>query len=438
MIVIALAALILAAQGSAPPPASPPASEARLSAPDLFVLADEARATRSYDDAAKIYEALLSDADLDVRVEARFRLAMMRAEQGRYADAAVGLRHVLDTKPDALRVRLELARVLEALGDEAGARRALRQARAAGLPADVAITVDRFDLALRSRRRFGGSVDVAIAPDSNINRATRARTLDTAIAPLILSDDARAQSGIGLRLGGQAYGRFNVGDRLALVPRVAAQASLYRDQRFDDVTGTALVGLEWRIGRDRLTPAVGAGRRWYGTRRYAASATGAFDWLHTAGDRAQLLVHGGIARTNYQLNDLQNGYLFDASASWDAAVTTTAGWGASLSGYRQTARDPGYALVSGSIGFLAWRDLGAWTLTATTGLSRLEGDRKLFLFADRRKEWLVRAGVAVTARDLTVAGFAPVFRLNLERNRSSVDLYSYRRIAVDVGIIRAF
>lgn len=435
MIVTALAALMLATQTPGPPPS---ASETRLSAPDLFLLADQARAARRDDDAARIYEALLNDADLDVQVEARFRLAMMRADQGRYADAASGLRRLLDAKPDALRARLELARVLEALGDEAGARRALRQARAGGLPADVAITVDRFDLALRSRRRFGGSVDVAIAPDSNINRATRARTLDTAIAPLTLSDDARAKSGIGLRLGGQVFGRFDVGDRLALVPRGVAQASLYRDRQFDDVTGTALVGLEWRSGRDRLTPAIGVGQRWYGTRRYAASATAALDWLHPAGDRAQLLVHGGIAQTTYQRNDLQNGYLIDASASWDAAVTATSGWGASLSGYRQTARDTGYALASGSVGLLAWRDVGAWTLTATTGVSRLEGDRKLFLFADRRREWLIRAGAAVTARALAIAGFAPVIRLNLERNRSSVGLYSYRRIAVDVGIIRAF
>jgi hypothetical protein len=436
MITAFLAVLTVAAQ--ALPPVTAGERITRLSAPDVFVLAGEARTAGRFDDAAALYEALLNDADADVRAEARFRLAMMRADQGRYADAATGLRRLLDDKPNAIRARLELARVLAALGEDAGARRALRQARAAGLPDDVAMTVNRFDLALRSRRQIGGSLDIAIAPDSNINRATRARTLDTAVVPLTLSDDARARSGIGLRLGGQGFSRFDLNDQLSLVPRIAAQASLYRDQRFNDGTGSALVGLEWRSGRDRLTPAVGVGRRWYGGRPYADSTTAALDWVHPVGTRAQLLLHGGAARTRYRLNDLQDGALFDLSAGWDAAATPTSGWGLSLSGYRQTARDPGYAVASGGIAALAWRDLGRWTIAATSGASRLRGDQQLFLFADRRREWLLRAGAAVTARSLAIAGFAPVFRLNLERNRSSVGIYSYRRIAVDIGIARAF
>lgn len=436
----------------APPPPPPPAfaamaQEARplteqrvadLSAPDVFTLADQARTAERFDDAATLYEALLNDADADVRAEARFRLAMMRADQGRYADAAIGLRRLLDDRPDAVRVRLELARVLAAMGEDAGARRALRQARAGSLPDDVAATIDRFDLALRSRRKVGGSLDIALAPDSNVNRATRARTLDTSVAPLTLSDDARARSGLGLRFGGQSFIRLNLGDRLSLVPRVAALASLYRDTQFNDASGTALVGLEWRRGRDRLTPALGAGRRWYGGLRYADSTTAALDWLHPIGGKAQVLLHGGIAQVRYRRNDLQDGALYDASAGWEAAATPTSGWALTLSGYRQTARDPGYAIWSGCVGSLAWREFGRWTVTATAGVSRLKGDGRLFLFTDRRREWLLRAGTAVTARSLAVAGFAPIVRLNVERNTSSVGLYSYRRVAADLGIVRTF
>lgn len=258
------------------------------------------------------------------------------------------------------------------------------------------------------------------------------------MAPLTLSDDARARSGLGLRLGGQAFIRLRLDDHLALVPRIAALASLYRDQRFSDASGTALMGLEWHRGQDRLTPAIGTGRRWYGMRRYADSTTAALDWLHPVGSRAQLVLHGGIARTRYRRNDLQDGGLYDASVGWEAAATPSSGWAITLSGYRQTARDPGYAVWSGGIGSLAWREFGHWTLAVTTGISRLEGDGRLFLFADRRREWLLRAGASVTARNLAVAGFAPTIRLHLERNRSSVGLYSYRRVAADIGIVRTF
>ena len=67
------------------------------------------------------------------------------------------LKALLDEKPSAGRPRLELARLLAAQGDEAGARRELRRAGAAGLPDDVARVVDRFATALRSVRPIGGA-----------------------------------------------------------------------------------------------------------------------------------------------------------------------------------------------------------------------------------------------------------------------------------------
>ncbi|KAK0350275.1 hypothetical protein LTR94_029687, partial [Friedmanniomyces endolithicus] len=108
-------------------------------------------------------------------------------------------RALLDEKPEVLAARLELARMLAAIGREQEARRELRQAQASGVPDEAAAMVDRFARALRSQKRLGGVFEIAVAPDSNINRATEARILDTVIAPLTLSDDARARSGAGLR-----------------------------------------------------------------------------------------------------------------------------------------------------------------------------------------------------------------------------------------------
>lgn len=137
----------------------------------------------------------------------------MFADAERWQDAAIAFRALLDEQPNAPRVRLELARALAAIGDDGGARRQIRQAQAAGLPPEVAVTVGRFDRALRSRKPWGGTFELALAPDSNINRATQARVLDTIIAPLTLSEDARAQSGHGVRLAGQATYRPRQGSR---------------------------------------------------------------------------------------------------------------------------------------------------------------------------------------------------------------------------------
>jgi len=35
-------------------------------------------------------------------------------------------------------------------------------------------------------------------------------------------------------------------------------------------------------------------------------------------------------------------------------------------------------------------------------------------------------------------GFAPVTRFSIERNRSSIEFYDYRRTRSEVGVVRAF
>lgn len=410
---------------------------AHLAAPDLFALAQQAQSAARTADAAVIYTALERDADADVRAEARFRHGMMFADLRRFAAAAALFRALLDEKPDAVVARLELARMLAAMGEQATARRVIRQAQASGLPDDVALTVDQFAQALRSARRLGGSIQLALAPDTNINRATQARTLDTVIAPLTLSSDARARSGLGLQLAGQGFARLDLTDRLAVLPRLAGFGTFYRASAYDDVSGSALVGLEWRQGRDRVSPSIGQTWRWYGNTAYARTTTVAVDWLHPVGTRSQLSVHGGAARTSYQRNALQDGALYDASVDFERALTSRSGVGLTLSGYRQTARDPGYSTVSAGASAVAWRDVGKVTLVATTGVYHLDGDARLFLFADRRREWLFKESLIGTFRQLKVAGFSPSVRLVVEQNKSTVGLYDYRRTAIEFGITRA-
>jgi len=225
-----------------------------LGQPDQLL--DLARASVRVLEPALAVEAEREERDEpEVRAEARFRLGMMLADQKRYTDAAVTFRALLDEKPNAARVRLELARVLALMGDESGARKQLRQAQAAGLPPQVAVVVDQFANALRSRKTLGGWVEVALAPDTNINRATDAKVLDTVIAPLTPSKDARAQSGLGFKLSGQGYARVRLGSSLSLLPRLSGSGVVYRQSQFNDISTSAQFGLEWLKGKDRWQPA---------------------------------------------------------------------------------------------------------------------------------------------------------------------------------------
>jgi outer membrane protein len=408
------------------------------SAARIFAIAADLESAGRADEARTLYQALAKDPDPEIRAEARFRHALLLDRLGKKREAAVQLRALLDEKPDAARVRIELARLLTEIGDESAARRELRQAQAAGLPPQVAQAVDQFANALRSRKPIGASLELALVPDSNINRATDSETLDTIIAPLELSRDAREQSGIGVRAAGQAFVRVPLGDRLSLLPRISAQGEIYRQHRFDDVSGSALIGLEWSPGRERIRPSAGATFRWYGGELYARTATFSLSWQHPLDRRTLLDTTLTVAPTDYLQNDLQDGMLLNASLSAEHAFTPRSGGSVSLSATRQTAEDPGYATAAGGINLLYWRELGRTSAFVTAGLRRLEGDERLFLFPDRRREWTYSLGAGATVRALQYRGFAPVVRVEWERNRSTVGIYDYRRLAATVGITRAF
>ncbi len=207
-----------------------------LSASQLFKLADEARARRDFAMAEAAYRALAQDQNIEIRTEARFRLGMMLADDlQRHQAAAIEFRRILDEKPNTARVRLELARMQTMLGNLGAARKELRAAQAAGLPPAVEQLVRFYSNALNARKPLGGSIEVTLAPDSNINRATRSDTLGTVIGDFALDEDAQAKSGIGLDLQGQGYFRLGIEADTDLLVRASSSATLYRESEFNDI-----------------------------------------------------------------------------------------------------------------------------------------------------------------------------------------------------------
>lgn len=409
-----------------------------ISGAQLFALADARKTAGETVDALVIYEALARDADADIRAEARYRRGLLLADMGRYFEAAVTFRALLDEKPDVLVARLELARMLAAMGREKEARRELRQAQASGVPDEAAAMVDHFARALRSEKRIGGVFEVAAAPDSNINRATEARTLDTVIAPFTLSDEARARSGTGLRSMTQVFGRIPVTDGWAVLPRGAVQGSVYRQSQFNDVSASALMGVERRGERNRFTASIGQTWRWFGNEPYAQTSALVFDWARSMDARSQLITSYSISEARYDANALQDGTLYDLSAGYERALSARSGVSVSTSVTRQDAVDPGYATWAGGLTLGGWRETPWGTAFASAGLRRTQGDERLFLFPEKRREWLVTGRVGMTFRTLTAYGFAPTVRVTLERNDSTVGIYDFRRIAADIGVSRAF
>lgn len=410
----------------------------RLRPDQLLAFAEMAESKGDIRTAAAAYDQLSHDPNSNIRNEARFRKAKLLEARGQLASAAFLLRQVLDEKPAATPVRLELAGILDKLGDKEGAWRQVRAAQAAGLPPAVARLVDRYSQALRAQKPFGASVEVALAPDSNINHATQSETLSTVIGDFHIGDEGKAQSGIGISLSGQAYRRLPLGRATSFLCRLSGSGNLYRKRQFNDIVLDLGCGPEFELGASRLNAEVGATQRWFGQASYMRSARIGAVGTAPVGRKTQVRVSVSSALVDNQVNKLEDGKDFAGQVSVERALSPTLGLAVTGSAMRESLRDPGYSTTSWRLGLLGWKDFGRMTLTADAEFGRLSADDRLALFPDKRHERYSRMSLGATFRRLEFHGFAPVARLSFERNRSSIAFYDFRRTRTELGFERAF
>lgn len=434
--------LLMAAAPAWASPATPDNTPSRFvqlgSASDVLAIAEEAFRRGDTAAAEIAFRALLEDPKPEVRAEARFRLAKMIAAAGRTSEAAVLLRRILDDHPGAAPARLELAALLNRMGHQDSALRELRALRATDLPPNVARFVDRWSASLQSSKLFGVQVELALAPDSNINRATRSDTLSTVIGDFTFDEDSRRKSGVGIAARGWGHYRLSLGKDLNLVARASADLNLYRHKDFNDISTELSVGPEFRLLDTRFTLEAGLGQRWYGMKPYQRQLRLSGSATRSLGATSQLRIDASLRWSNNAVNDLQDGRGFTVGARFERALSQTTSIAANLVTDRFEARDDAYSTRSWAAGVTAYRDLGRMTVSLGAEIGHLEADERLFLLPDAREDRLTRFSLGAVFRQLTVAGFAPMTRIIVERNRSSVEFYDFKRTRTEFGVSRAF
>ncbi|MBP7952472.1 MAG: hypothetical protein KAZ17_03200, partial [Sphingorhabdus sp.] len=240
----------------------------RFTGAQLVAAAEAAIAQRDFANAAPLVEALGQAPDY--KFQHRFLKGFIAAETGDIAAAETAFRKILADDPKQTRVRLELARIMLMKGQEGAANYHFRLAQQdKDLPEEIRQTVSSIRSIIRSKRKWNLNFDFGIAPDTNINSATAAETVNINFGPtqvpLTLNDDARKKSGIGQTAGLSAGLRLKASEALAFI--------IYTDFRGVNYEGKSVDNFQLQLGAGpelRLSPssslsvqAIGE-QRWYG------------------------------------------------------------------------------------------------------------------------------------------------------------------------------
>jgi hypothetical protein len=443
---IIVAGLLAASSTAAPLAAAPcPATgpcTVRLSAEQVLHTAEKLVLERKFTEAGPLIAALENAPQYKMQRE--FLIGYVDAETGDL-DGAIGqFRTILRDHPEQTRVRLELARALMLKGQDFSAEHHLRlAAKDQGLPPEVAATIRSQRGVLRDRRTWHFDFNFGLAPDTNINSATRSDSVDVVFGggtiPLNLDPDARAKSGVG-RTGGFSGGvRLRMAPKTAMLVDVDSQISDYKGSRYDDISTQIAVGPEFKLSErtSMSVQALGA-QRWYGGQTASTQAGVKFG--------AQRYLDQGE----------RIGLQFDVRNSIDAFSHDYRGW--SLGAYGTYERVVGKTMIA-SASLFARRDMlnagvysnsefglnlgvgGEFPLGLNAGISggisHVAYDAPMLIFsANARHDFRLNGRIYVGARSLHLFGFSPSITYSYVSADSNYILYKTNRNRISFSLAR--
>lgn len=416
-----------------------------MAAPALAQTNDEAFAARlapllQAGDHADALRILDSRPDLAARPDGLRLKAELLFRTGR-TDRAVGLLegHLAQDQTDAL-ARYQLAEMSFAAGRYGQATLAYRLALAGALdPARRQIAEARLR-AIEDRRGWRLSGGMAIVPDSNINSATGASSVEMFGLPFTLADDARRRSGVSASANLAAERQVALGRGLDLVGSAALAGVDAPESDYDYITAGAAAGLQKRLPSDALVSLQATWReRWYG-----GEPLDARPGLRLTGQHFTTTATRWDASLEAERIDSRRSPAFDGrsvaaslgrtrylgpSALWRASV----GWSAQDVGLDSE----GYAQAYVSAGRLTGLPF------ALMGYGEAYAMRREFaaaspVFGLRRHDVEVGASFRLSKRNWAIRGAFPFAQLTLSRADSNLTLGRYSRERLEVGFTRDF
>ena len=388
------------------------------------------------------------------RMECVFRHAMKARHERRYRLSIRLLRAMLAQRPNLARVRLELAQNYFLIGNDDQAERHFRYALGGGLPAPVVQRVQQYLDAMRRRKNWVVSFDYSIAPQSNVNRATKRKIITAGGIPWTLDADSRKKAGLRVSLSADVLVRPWLAQDLRGHIRFMPSVSATTDGRFrlsklnvsdlsfasHSETLAGELGLVFLSDLQELSAGISIGQTWAEGDRYLLAYGG---WVRLRRELSGRLRFGAdlaLERLDHAAQQAErDGWELRHTASLRYQLTPwlAATLSAPFTWHRTKPRDKAYVEGGAGIGFDAIlpHDFSLY-LGATLKRARFSAQDRIF--GKRRKDWFANARARLTWARFTAFDLAPYVEYSFERRSSTLVLHEYTNHAFLVGFSKTF
>ncbi len=421
----------------------------RFSAQQLLTIATRMVMDKKYAEARPLVAALRHAPGMTVPYN--FLEGMIALETGNPKAAARRFRYILKDRPGETRVRLELAKALMAQGDMPAADYHLRLAQNdKQLPEEIARAISSARSIIRSKRSWQFGFDFGLAPDTNINSATSAQTVDINFGPdrlpISLDDTARARSGTGLTASTYGSLRLPTSERTAIVADLDATMVNYKGKQADDYSVQLAAGPEWRLGaRTNLTLQGVVLYRWYGGNLAARQFGAKLGLQHDLGPSQRIGLQIDGRHTDSAFGDGFRGWQLGGAATYEHVVAKSAIASVSLFARRDVMKQAAFSntTVGLNLGIGGELPFGV-NAGVSGGVSHARYDEPQYAFTpdifspQPRKDWRYQARVYLGLRKIRVLGFSPSVEYQYSQVQTNYAYYQSRRHRVQFKLARYF
>lgn len=389
-----------------------------------------------YEKAMALSAQLSDDPELSA-LSQQFTYALILKHEGRFKEAAILMRGVLDKKPDFTRVRQELAHTLALMGEKKAAiyhfSLLADNAPSKSLRSFYEDFIDRVNI--DRPWTLGGYL--AIAPSTNISNATDQSLVHVGGIPL--APGTKAESGVGLNYGVNGTYSFDLQDDLSLTFGGSVTGLAYKEKAYNQTQFGGFSQLSWRNDPWIFSGGMAAEYVLMGNEPYRVGYGPVFSVRRSFGPFGVTSANFSFQWLDYHDMDAYDGYQAGMSINHRYALTPSSSIRVG-GGFNYVSAEKDFNSYTGyNINAKYAREWSGGILTdieVEGTLRDYEGDFPLMTKSrlDRRLD----IAVGATFRTLAMKGFAPRLEYAYSKNFSNVELYEYDKSTVSLFVTKQF